>query len=113
MPSTPPISRIALVAPDAWPASSGRTAPITTLATEAKKDAVPMPASTNAGSSFAVGVVGLAMDAIHAKAIASRPSPKAMIGRPPIRSDSAPAAGAMNSGIAVQARVRMPASVGL
>jgi hypothetical protein len=36
-----------------------------------------------------------------------------MIGRPPIRSDSAPAAGAMNSGIAVQARVRMPACRGL
>jgi hypothetical protein len=29
MPSTPPISRIALVAPEAWPASSGRTAPKT------------------------------------------------------------------------------------
>ena len=59
MPSTPPISRIALVAPDAWSASSGRTALITTFATGATNDAVPMPARTSAGSSCAVGHVHL------------------------------------------------------
>ena len=47
MPSTPPTSRIALVAPEAWPASSGRTALSTALAVGANTSAIPVPAITN------------------------------------------------------------------
>jgi hypothetical protein len=39
-------------------------------------------------------------------------SPSAINGRPPIRSERLPAIGAMNIGIAVQGRVRRPASSG-
>ncbi len=46
-PRTPPSSRIALVAPDAWPASSGRTALRTALAAGAKTSAMPVPAIMN------------------------------------------------------------------
>ena len=47
MPKTPPTSRKALLAPDAWPSSSGRTAESTTFATGAKKRPMPMPARMN------------------------------------------------------------------
>ena len=47
MPSTPPSSRIALVAPDAWPAWSVRTDDSTALAAGANTSAIPLPASTN------------------------------------------------------------------
>ena len=49
-PNTPPSSRMALLAPDALPASSGRTAPRTTVATGAKKSAIPTPAIANGGT---------------------------------------------------------------
>ena len=42
---------MALVAPDAWPASSGRTAPSTALAAGAKTSAMPVPPMTKAGTS--------------------------------------------------------------
>ena len=57
-PRTPPSSRIALLAPDAWPASCGRTAPRTALATGANTSAMPVPPSTKAGTSVDVGDVG-------------------------------------------------------
>ena len=59
MPSTPPSSRIALVAPEAWPASSGRTAPSTALAAGAKTIAMPAPAITNGITSWLYGTSGV------------------------------------------------------
>ncbi len=53
MPNTPPSSRIALFAPEAMPSSSRRTEPSTTLATGAKNSDIPMPETTNAGTSVA------------------------------------------------------------
>jgi hypothetical protein len=49
-PSTPPISRIVLLAPDAWPASLGRTAPRIAFAAGANTSAMPVPAATNPGT---------------------------------------------------------------
>ena len=46
-PNTPPSSRMALLAPDAWPASISRTELMTTVAIGAKKSPMPMPASAN------------------------------------------------------------------
>lgn len=50
-PSTPPISRIVLVAPDACPASLVRTEERTALAAGANTSAMPAPAITNGTSS--------------------------------------------------------------
>ena len=47
MPRTPPTSRIALVAPDACPASCGRTAFRTAFAVGANTSAMPVPARMN------------------------------------------------------------------
>ena len=47
MPSTPPSSRIALVAPEAWPAWSVRTEDSTALAAGANTSAMPAPARMN------------------------------------------------------------------
>ena len=47
IPSTPPTSRIALVAPEAWPASDVRTDDSTALAAGAKTSAIPVPAMMN------------------------------------------------------------------
>src|SRR2546430_5098581 len=48
------------------------------------------------------------MAAIQASPVAWSASPAAMIGRPPILSESRPAIGAMKIGIAVQGRIRSP-----
>ena len=47
MPSTPPSSRIAFVAPEAWPVSSVRTDDRTALAAGANTNAIPDPARMN------------------------------------------------------------------
>ncbi len=47
MPSTPPSSRIALVAPEACPVCEVRTEASTALADGANTSAMPLPASTN------------------------------------------------------------------
>src|SRR5207249_4587568 len=52
-PNTPPTSRMALLAPDAFPSSSGRTADRTTLAIGAKNMPIPTPLTTNAGTNAA------------------------------------------------------------
>jgi hypothetical protein len=49
-PSTPPTSRIVLVAPEAWPASWGRTDERTALAAGANTSAIPVPAMTKPGT---------------------------------------------------------------
>jgi hypothetical protein len=46
-PNTPPTSRIALFAPEAWPACSVRTEASTALAEGANTSAMPAPAITN------------------------------------------------------------------
>ena len=46
-PSTPPTSRIALFAPEAWPACSVRTEESTALAEGANTSAMPAPAMMN------------------------------------------------------------------
>src|SRR2546423_12855093 len=48
------------------------------------------------------------MAAIQASPVACSARPAAMIGRPPILSESRPAIGAMKIGIAVQGRMRRP-----
>ena len=50
-PMTPPSSRIAFVAPDAWPASCGRTLESTAFADGAKTSAMPVPATMNGPTS--------------------------------------------------------------
>jgi hypothetical protein len=50
-PSTPPISRIVFVAPDACPASLGRTELSTAFAAGANTSAIPVPAITKPGRS--------------------------------------------------------------
>ena len=83
------------------------------MATGAKKSAIPMPETTNAGTSSAYGTVGVEIAASQPSPIAWSASPVAMSGRPPMRSESAPAIGAMKIGIAVHGRMRSPASSGL
>ena len=82
------------------------------MATGAKKSAMPIPAITNGGTSRAYATSGSETAAIQPSATACRPSPSAISGRPPIRSESAPAIGATNIGIAVHGSVRIPASSG-
>ncbi len=111
-PSTPPSSRIAFVAPDAWPASSGCTLLSTALAAGANTSAMPVPAMMNGITSSPYGTVGLEMLASHPIAPACSVRPVTISGRDPIRSDSSPAIGAMNIGMIVQGSVRSPASSG-
>ena len=111
-PSTPPISRIVLVAPEACPASSGRTEDSTALAAGANTSAMPVPAITKAGTMRPYAMSGSVVTASQASAPACRASPDAISGRLPMRSDRIPATGATKIGIAVQGKVRMPASSG-
>src|SRR5262249_300628 len=94
--------------PDALPSSSGLTAERTTLATGAKKSAMPVPEMMNGRTNVEYGAVGELIAAIQPSPIAWSASPVPISGRPPIRSDSAPAIGAMKIGIAVQGRMRRP-----
>jgi hypothetical protein len=107
-----PSSRIALLAPDAWPSSSGLTELRTTFATGAKNNAIPIPERTNGVTSCEYGTVGIETAAIQVSPAAWSVSPTAMIRAPPIRSESAPAIGATKIGMAVQGRMRSPAPNG-
>ena len=97
-----------MLAPEAWPSSSGRTALRTTFATGAKKSAIPIPETKKGATSSAYGTVGVETAASQPSPIACRARPVAMITRPPIRSESAPAIGATKIGIAVHGRIRSP-----
>ncbi len=101
-----------LFAPDACPSSDGRTAESTTFATGAKNSAMPTPATTNGATSSEYGTVGVETSPIHASATACsvRPVPRISLGL--IRSESAPAIGAMNIGASVHGRIRRPAPNG-
>jgi hypothetical protein len=111
-PNTPPSSRIALFAPEAWPSSCGRTEESTTFATGAKYSAMPMPEITNGSTKAEYAVVGEPTAASQARPVACSPSPTTISGLPPMRSESAPAIGATKIGIAVHGRIRRPACSG-
>ena len=83
------------------------------MATGAKKSAMPIPETTKPGTSSEYGTVGVETAASQPSPIAWSASPVAISGRPPMRSESAPAIGAMKIGIAVHGRMRRPASSGL
>jgi hypothetical protein len=72
-----------------------------------------MPETTKAGTSVVYATSGVETAASQPSPAAWSASPVAMMGRPPIRSESAPAMGAMKIGIAVHGRMRSPASSGL
>ena len=103
---------MALFTPDALPSSAGFTARSTTFATGAKNIAMPVPESTKGMTREEYPTSGSLTRAIHPSPIACNASPPAISGRPPIRSDSAPAIGATTIGIAVHGRTRRPASSG-
>src|SRR4051794_20580465 len=103
---------MALLAPEACPASTWRTDDSTTLAIGAKNRAMPAPARKNGATISEYAIEGERIEAIQASAMACSASPVAISGRPPMRSDRAPAAGAMKIGIAVQGRMRRPALSG-
>jgi hypothetical protein len=79
------------------------------LATGAKKSAMPMPEMKNGITTSLYGIVGVVTVEIQARPIACSASPTPMIRCPPMRSESAPATGAMKIGIAVHGRIRTPA----
>ncbi len=78
------------------------------MATGAKNSAIPIPAITNGPTSCEYGVSGSETRPIHASANAcsERPTPTISLGG--IRSESAPAIGAMNIGASVHGRIRSP-----
>ena len=67
-----------------------------------------MPESTNGPTRSTYGVVGVLIAAIQSSPAAWSASPTAISRCPPIRSESAPASGAMKIGIAVHGRMRRP-----
>src|SRR5215472_7963583 len=106
IPNTPPSSRIALFAPEAMPSWSRRTDASTTLATGAKNSDMPTPATMNAGTSVRYATVGLLTAASQPRPAACSASPPASRGRPPMRSERAPATGATRTGMPVHGSVR-------
>src|SRR4051794_30373444 len=112
-PNTPPTSRIALLAPDALPSSSGRTADRTTLAMGAKNMPMPTPLTMNGRTNAEYGASGAAIEASQPRPTDIRARPVATIGRAPMRPLSTPAMGATTIGMAVHGRTRRPASNGL
>ena len=111
-PSTPPTSRIAFDAPEALPSSRRPTALRTMLATGAKNIPIPIPDRMNGPTSSVYATSAVDTAAIQPRPIACSASPPARNGRPPIRSDSAPAIGATTIGIAVHGSTRRPDSSG-
>src|SRR5262245_43784700 len=99
---------MALLAPEAWPSSTRRTDPRTTLATGAKKSPIPTPARMKGATSAEYDTAGDDTAASQARPAACRASPTPMILGPGTRSDSAPAIGATMTGIAVHGRTRRP-----
>jgi hypothetical protein len=78
------------------------------FATGAKNIAMPTPAITNGATSCEYGVSGSETMPIHASAAACIASPTPMIVFAGMRSESAPASGAMNIGASVHGRIRRP-----
>ena len=74
----------------------------------AKKSAMPTPATMNGAISCEYETVGVDTGAIQASAIACSVRPVPMIRFGLIRSESAPAIGAMNIGASVHGRIRSP-----
>ena len=109
---TPPSSRIAFVAPEAWPASWGRTAPRIAFAEGANTSAMPVPAMMNGAIRLPYGVSGAEIAASQNIATDCSASPATISGREPIRSLRIPAIGATNIGMIVHGSVRRPASNG-
>ncbi|HEY6032008.1 MAG TPA: DHA2 family efflux MFS transporter permease subunit, partial [Gaiellaceae bacterium] len=70
------------------------------------------PAIRNGPTRSAYGTSGAVTAASHASEPACSARPAAISGRPPIRSENAPASGATNSGINVHGRIRTPAASG-
>ena len=83
MPKTPPSSRRALFAPEAWPCSCQPTAESTTFATGAKNRPIPTPAMMNGARRLMYETVGVMIAASQPSATACSASPAAMNGRPP------------------------------
>src|SRR5207247_44489 len=79
-PKTPPSSRIALLAPDAWPSSCLRTDESTTFATGAKKSAIPIPESTKGATNWLYEVVGEPIAASQPRPIACKARPSDISG---------------------------------
>ena len=73
---------------------------------------MPMPERKNGATTAEYGIDGEETDAIQAIPIDCNASPAAISRCPPIRSDQAPAIGAMKIGIAVHGRMRRPACRG-
>ena len=69
---------------------------------------MPTPERTNGSTSVGYGVVGVETAAIQARPIACSASPAPISGGRRSRSESAPAIGATNIGIAVHGRMRRP-----
>ena len=67
---------------------------------------------TNGAISSEYGTVGVETSPIHASATACSVRPVPTISRGPMRSESAPAIGAMNIGASVHGRIRRPALSG-
>ena len=104
---TPPTSRIALVAPDAWPASVGRTDDEHGVRAGGEDERHAEPRHHERHDELAVGGVGRARSApSQAIATACSASPATISGREPIRSLRMPAIGATSIGIAVHGSVR-------
>ena len=82
-PITPPISRIALFAPDALPAWSGRTEASTVAAAVGKISDIPVPVITNGAISSTNGVSGADTIPIHARPTAWSARPATISGRVP------------------------------
>ena len=100
------------VAPDAWPASCGRTELSTALAAGAKTRAIPAPAIANGPTSCAYGTSGVETSASSAIAPACNVRPSVISGREPMRSDRTPAIGATRIVTPVHGSVRSPACSG-
>jgi hypothetical protein len=82
-----------------------------TLATGAKKSAMPIPARMNGPTRLVYATSGVTA-AIQASAAAWRARPATISGCPPTRSERAPAMGATNTGATVHGSTRKPAASG-
>ena len=113
MPITPPSSRIVFVAPEAWPASSGRTDVEHRVGRRGEDEPHAGAAEDERRDQRRVRDVDLGDDRQPARPRrACSASPSAISGREPMRSESSPAIGATNIGIAVHGSVRSPDSSG-
>ena len=98
--------------PDALPISSGDTALRTAVGTVGSAIEMPMPATSSATVSSTQLALREPRAATQMKPSACRVSPRTMIGRRPMRSESAPASGEMNIGVAKNGSSRSPVATG-